>query len=294
MILCKKLNVITVLLFFLQGNSQPYVDLTNLNYQTFSGKNKGNSALENNTEIYSLNLFLPKELKNGNTLLFRVSGESITSSISPKVNEVSRVSSVSIAFGYQWLSVDKNWKSVLIGIPKIASDFKQTTDNHDFQYGLFFLENYKWNNELQIKAGLYYNREAFGNFFVPLVGLDWKASDKWQFFGVLPTNYKIEYAIAKNKWYAGINFKALTRSFQLSQAQNNDYVRFDEVVLKSFVEHYFSKNMIVYTEIGKSFGKSPLQYNSNAKSLSFANENYNPIEDYYIFSLGFAYRIRTN
>ena len=292
--LMPSLFLVTILLLFSHGSAQPFVDIANFNYQNFTGTNKSNPSINNNTEDYSFSVFLPKEFKSGNTLLFRINGELIQSSTSPRITQATRVSSISVALGYQWLSENKKWKSVLMGIPKVASDFNSSIGNNDFQYGMLFIQNYKWNSKVQLKVGLYYNKEAFGNFFVPLVGLDWNASDRWQFFGLLPTNYKIEYAIAKKKWYTGVNFKAFTRSFQLSQEQNNDYIRFDEIVLKGFLEYYCASNIVAYVEIGRSFGKFLLQYKSNSEDLSYSSPNYTPIGNYVPFSIGFAYRIRTD
>ena len=273
-----------------KGNSQPFVDIANFNYQTFSTTPKSNSSIKNTTEIYSLSIFLPKEFKNGNALLFRINGESIQSSTT-SLNNASKVSSLSIALGYQWYSQNKKWKSLLLGIPKLASDFKESIDGNDWQYGALFIENYKFSPTLQIKAGLYFNKEAFGNFFVPLLGLDWKASDRLYCYGILPSNYKIEYAVVKKKVYSGINFKAFTRSFQLSNEQNKDYIRFDEVVLKGFVEYYLLKNMVLYTEVGRSLGKNPLQYRSNSNELSGQNFIYQPTNKYTLFTVGLSYRI---
>lgn len=289
-----KLILITIVLFFLKGNSQPYTDIANFSYQTFSANNKSNSSDDQRTEIYALNLFMPRELKSGNTLLFRVNSESIQTGRSTIPNRSTRVSSISIGLGCQWLSTNQKWKSVLLGIPKIASDFEDPVGKDDFQIGLLFIENYKVSTRLQIKAGIYYNEEIFGHFIVPLVGVDWQASDNLRFYGLLPTNYKIEYAISKRKWFTGVNFKALTRTFQLSKDQNNDYIRFDEVVLKAFVEYYCTSNIVAYAEIGRSLGKSLLQYKANSEDLSYSNPNYTPIGNYIPFSIGLAYRIRTN
>lgn len=275
-----------------EGIAQPYVDIANFNYQQFSAPSKKNTAIQNRTEIYSLNFFLPLQRENGNALLFRVNGEAIRSSVSPRLNEESIIGSVSIAFGYQHLSKNKKWKSFVLGIPKLASDFEETIDSRDFQYGIFFVENYKFSDKLQVKAGIYYNKEAFGSFVVPLLGVDWKASERLYFFGLLPTNYKIEYTIAKKKWYTGINFKAQTRSFQLSESQNNEYIRFDEVVLKGYAEYYFLNNLVAYCEIGHAFGDAPLQYKFNSEVLSSSNLNYASVRNYPLMSFGIAYRIR--
>ena len=122
----------------------------------------------------------------------------------------------------------------MIGIPKIASDFIGKINSHDIQYGGIFLQQLVVNDKLKLKLGLYYNREAFGNFFMPLVGVDWKATDRISIYGIIPTNYKLEFNIVKNKLYAGLNFKALTRSFSLSQQNNYDYVRYNEEQIKIF------------------------------------------------------------
>jgi hypothetical protein len=101
-----------------------------------------------------------------------------------------------------------------------------------------------------------------------------------------------EYTIAKKKWYTGINFKAQTRSFQLSESQNNDYIRFDEVVLKGYAEYYFLNNLVAYCEIGHAFGDAPLQYKFNSEVLSSSNLNYASVRNYPLMSFGIAYRIR--
>lgn len=285
-----KCFLVIIILIFFKGNSQPFVDIANFNYQTFTATTKNDSSLKSTTEIYSFNLFLPKEFKNGNAFLFRINGESIQSSIN-LLNETSKVSSLSMAFGFQWYSENKKWKSIIIGIPKLASDFKESIDGNDWQYGVLFIENYKLNPKIQLKAGFYINKEAFGNFFVPLLGLDWKATDRLYCYGILPTNYKIEYAIVKKKVNAGLNFKAFTRSFQLSEEQNNDYIRFDEVVLKGFVEYYFYQNIVFYAEIGRSLGKNPLEYRSNSDELSSQNSMYQPTNKYPMITVGLTYRL---
>ena len=42
------------------------------------------------------------------------------------------------------------------------------------------------NQYVSFKFGLYYNKEFFGNYFMPLIGLDWKIDAKNNLFGVLP------------------------------------------------------------------------------------------------------------
>ena len=48
---------------------------------------------------------------------------------------------------------NKKWKTVVIAVPKIASDFKDAINGYDFQMGGIFLENYVHNEKFKIKAG---------------------------------------------------------------------------------------------------------------------------------------------
>lgn len=285
--------ILIILTCFNDIVAQPYVEISSFNFQTFSAPYREDASVENTTNIYALNLLLPKQLKNGNAILFRINGESIHSTTNSNLYASSTVSSVSAAFGFQWVSKNQQFKTTIFTVQKLASDFESPLRNKDWQYGLFLLENYQLNAKVQFKAGMYFNRETFGNFFVPLIGLDWKVSDKIYCYGVLPTNYKIEYAI-NNKLYTGINFKALTRSFQLSEEKNNDYIRFDEVVLKCFGEYYVAKNLVFTAEIGYSLGKNPRQYDSKTNVLSDLNYVNYSTKRYAIFAIGLSYRVRNN
>ena len=84
-------------------------------------------------------------------------------------------------------------------IPKLAGDMKDRNLMTYAQLGGIFLENYIVNNHLKFKLGLYYNREAFGNFFMPLVGMDWKVNKRLSLYGTLPSNYRVEINIINNK-----------------------------------------------------------------------------------------------
>lgn len=272
--------------------AQPFADVVSFNYQTFSSAYKDSTKWKNKTDNYSLNFFLPKEFKNGNTLLIRLNSEMVNSTITPDSSYTSKVYAISLPVGFQFVSKNKKWKTVVIAIPKIGSDFKDAVNSYDYQLGGVFLENYIPNDKVKIKAGLYYNKEAFGNFFMPLVGIDWRATDRINFYGILPTNYKVEYNIIKNKLYTGVNFKSLTRSFRLSEKNNYDYVRYNEMQLKLFVDYFVYKKFLLFAEAGYTLGKNPLQYKYGTKDETFSNTVYDPLKSYPIFNVGLAYRIR--
>jgi hypothetical protein len=296
----KNFLLIAIILLFIAAKitAQPFVDVVNFNYQTFSTKYKDEPTVfpvswKNHTDDYFLNIFIPKEFKNGNTFLFRINSEMINSTISPDSSYSKQLASLSMPLGFQFLSKNKKWKTIAMVIPKIASDFRDNAINqYNYQLGGIFIENYVVNEKLKIKAGLYYNREAFGNFYIPLVGVDWKINSRVNLYGILPTNYKMEFNMVKNKLYTGICFKSFTRSFRLSAGNNYDYVRYDEEELKIFVDCFVYKKILVFTEAGYSLGKSPIRYMYNTKDIYYNDMLYTPTNPYPIFNVGIAYRIR--
>jgi len=280
------------LIFVNATQAQPFVDVATVTYQTFSSKYKNPTFGKNKTDLYSVNLLLPKPLKSGNTILFRIAAESIHSEIVSNSSYASQVSSFSVAFGYQWLSANQLWKTTVLGIPKLASDFKGEIAPNDWQYGGLAMTTYQLNAKVQLKAGFYYNREAFGNFFIPLLGLDWKPSERLNFYGILPSNYTIEYQFLPKNGFAGVAFTAPTRSFHLSKSQQEDYVRMDEVTAKFFANLEVWNHVVIIGEVGYSVGKSPLQYNRTTDEPSQRSFIYSPLKRNMVFRIGLAYRIR--
>ncbi|MFL5765661.1 MAG: hypothetical protein ACJ77K_17075 [Bacteroidia bacterium] len=293
------------LLFFLflislsvHSVAQPFADILNFNYQTFSTSYADSSYRKNITDDYFLNFFLPKELKSGNTLLVRLNTEMLCSTVSPDSAYTSKLYSVSLPLGMKFLSKNKKWETIVIGIPKIASDLRDKIEGHDLQYGGIFLEQFVKSPKLKIKAGLYYNREAFGNFYVPLVAVDWKINKRIYMYGVLPQNYKLEFNLLKNRLYTGLNLKYFTRSFRLSKSDHNDYVRYDEGQVKLFLDYFAAPKMLLYAEAGYCVATNPIRYKyGEAKresgNISWNDPVYTPAKrGYMLFSVGLAYRIR--
>lgn len=287
--------IILFIIITAKVSSQPFADILNFNYQTFSANYQDSTQWKNKTDNYFLNLFLPKNFKNGNTFLLRLNSEHLSSTISSDSSYSYSLTSISMPIGMKLVSKNKKWETVLLVIPKIASDFRDAIDPNDYQYGGVFLEHFVPNDKVKIKAGLYYNREAFGNLFVPLVGVDWKVNDRINLYGILPTNYKVEFNLLKNKLYAGMNLKFFTRSFRLSQTYNYDYVRYDESQVKIFVDYFVVPKVLLFAEVGYSIGRSPWQHkngtNDNKKPY-YVNPIYTPIKNYPIISVGLAYRVR--
>ncbi len=273
--------------------AQPFIDLVNANVQNFRGTYVDSSEQKNLTTDYNLNFFLPKVFKNGNTFMLRGGAEEIASTID---SSHYNLYSFSMPIGIQFVNKRKNWKMLLMGIPKINSDLKDDLSK-DIQLGGTTLFTWVKNDSCKLKFGVFYNREYWGNFFVPLVGIDWKATKHVNIYGILPNNMRVEYSFGDG-FYAGIGFKNNKRSFRLSSGFDNDYVQVKETQIKLFLEWFVWKKIIFFAEGGYGVNYSFVEYDFSEKNASgedlihLNHPVYTPMNKSFLFNAGFAYRLR--
>ncbi|HTA63197.1 MAG TPA: DUF6268 family outer membrane beta-barrel protein [Bacteroidia bacterium] len=286
--------VLATLLLSLKGVSQPYVDIVNTSAQSLQSNYKDALNSKNTTTDYFLNLTIPLVLDSQNTFIVRFYGENLQSTIKNDLyTQTYNLYSTLLPIGLQHETKNRKWKFMGLVMPKLSSDFKAKISSYDLQVGGYGLATYALNKKLKIKAGLFYNREFFGNFFVPLFSIDWDATDRLKLYGVLPTTYRIEYALVKQKLYAGLAFKSYTRSYRLSDA-NHDYVKNVELQTKAFLDVYIKKKFVLFAEFGRTIGYSPLAYLYQTKTEAQYIPIYTKIQDAFFFNVGLALRIRND
>jgi hypothetical protein len=177
-------------------------------------------------------------------------------------------------------------------MPKLSSDFKDKISGYDMQLGGYGLVTYNYRNNLKVKLGLYYNREYFGNFFMPLAGIDWKINERFQMYGVLPTFYRFEFAAIKKKLYAGFEFRSYTRSYRLDAAENHNYIKNKEIKVKLFIDFYIKQKFVLFVDFGRTIGYSPQEYSYGTKTTVNTNLLYKSIQDAFLLNIGLVFRIR--
>lgn len=294
----KILSSAVLSLFFIPVFSQPFVDILNTSFQSLNTTYKDSSKIRNSTSNYYLNITLPVKLDSQNILIVRFYGENLYSKARVDTSDLSfNVSSALLPIGLQHETKNRKWKYLGLIMPKISGHLREETTNKDFQLGGYGLATYNKSDKFKIKFGLFYNREFFGNFFVPLFGIDWRINDRLQMYGVLPTMYRIEYAISKQKFYAGFAFKSYTRSYHIdlhngTKDSSNVYVRNNEIQAKLFAEYYVARRFVLFGEFGRTINYSPKLYWSGTKERVAGFNLYSPIQDNFFFNVGFAYRIR--
>ncbi|QEC68447.1 hypothetical protein FRZ67_14455 [Panacibacter ginsenosidivorans] len=238
-----RLYLITGIIFIqLISAAQPYVDPLNIRYtHAFKGKNKPATPFQH---LY-LGSDLPVKLKNNALFVFSPFYESWNIDSADKKDFLPEVSSIAFPIIAQIPLQNKSLSLTLAAIPKFNSEGLKLNGN-TFQMGGIATINYKYNETLKYKLGVYVNSDQFGLFVIPLGGVDWKINAHNYLFGLLPGRLTYEHKITDH-FYTGVNFRALTFSYLLN---NGSYLRIDDNQLSAYLDCYATKNVVISTEAG--------------------------------------------
>ena len=277
----KKVVVITSVLFALQFDckAQYFVDIFSFNRQAY------NIPSGAQTSDLFVNAFIPKVLENGNTFFVRAHYEKLDLK---NDSQSADYSSITIPLGMQVQLKNPKVKFTGLIIPKIAGADLGAEFSDVFQIGAYSLFTVTESEKFRYKFGLYYNREFFGNFFIPLVGIDWKVSDRLTIYGTLPNSMKFSYAVAPSRVNAGLAFRSLTRSFRGEDV--NTFVRYNELQFKTFFDFYITKKNVVFVEGGYFLGKTPLLYNNSDVKTPLPSNLLKEGKAFPVFNAGWALR----
>ncbi len=148
----------------------------------------------------------------------------------------------------------EKWEGMVAFIPRWNGQ-PEIQFKDGFQPGGAVLVTYKKRPGLTVKLGLYYNKEFFGNFFMPLAGIDWKINSRQRLFGILPGYMTYEYLInSKIAW--GGNFRTFTNSYKLIDKTPVDdptsFIRIDDNQLGAYLDFYATKKIVINLEGGYS------------------------------------------
>ena len=277
----KRIMFVALSVLFIQMNTQAqyFIDIFSFNRQAYNIPSGGQTS-----DLF-VNAFIPKVLKNGNTVFVRAHYEKLDL----KNDTLSAAySSITMPLGMQVQLKNPKVKFTGLIIPKIAGADLGAAFSNVFQIGAYSLFTVTESEKFRYKFGLYYNREFFGNFFVPLVGIDWKVSDRLTIYGTLPNSMKFSYAVAPSRVITGIAFRSLTRSFRGEDV--NTFVRYNELQLKTFVDFYITPKNVVFVEGGYFLGKTPLLYNNADKKNHLQSNLLKEGKAFPLLNAGWAFR----
>lgn len=158
------------------------------------------------------------------------------------------------------------------------------------QLGGLFLATINRKPGLKYRAGVYFNREFFGNFIVPILGIEYRVKPGLNLFGNLPGSLTLEKKVTQ-RFYCGASFRAVTNSYRYRSSAGDAlrFIRIDENQLQTFADLYLSPRMVLTTEIGHSFFRRIRMGQEGGNSKYMATEKFN---DGVVARVALAYRMR--
>lgn len=260
--------IIIYLLIAIQASAQRHIDLFSSSY------------IRNSTQVdyYNANATVPIQSKSKKTILLLQPYYDYWQVTGSTVLKERRFKGIGIPVTIIRSFDNENWQAIL---SVVFRDHDMENHAATNQYGSAVLLGFRKSNSLNYKLGLYYNREYFGNFLMPLFGIDWQISKNTQLFGVLPGSLTFEYRIKYNL-YTGAAFRAVTTSYRLP---DKDYLRIDDNRIGIFADIYLTRNIVLNAEAGHSVFRRFQTGNELQKSEL-------PIDDHFYLRFQLAYRLR--
>lgn len=235
--------ILLVLMISICGHSiaQPYVDLIQSRY-TYGFRNPTGEATP--FAHWWIGSDLPIQLGEKSYLLIAPYYEQWQIDSASARNVFPIVRSVTLPIGLISALGDSRW-SVMV-LPVIRTNGEQLLGKNTFQLGSAFLLSYALQEKKKIGVGVFANREFFGWFVMPLLGIDWRINDRNYLFGQLPGRLTFEHHW-RDRIYLGATFRGITNSFRLA---DGNYLRIDDNQLSVHMDYHVWKPICLTVEVG--------------------------------------------
>ena len=276
--------------------AQPYIDLFRTKYQYFPAANfSDDSKSKVSGTQWTTSLFLPIETKKKNAIIIAAEYSLLGFSVTGDTSFTSKLSSKIALLGYNKKWKNEKWKTLFMAQMKVNTHSIKVRSG-DYQFGGVVLFDYKRKSNLNYHFGLYYNREYFGNFFVPLLGIDWRIDSTLSLFGDIPNKMSLEKKFSR-KFYAGISYTSCTATYRADDALTpDDYIRegdkfWSHNEIKVYANIYLTKHVVVFVEAGRTLGRMFEVYRDK-EVLAIPRIAFRKSEDSFLVNGGLAYRFR--
>lgn len=237
--------------------AQNYVDIAKLHFADTPVNQFDSATSGSRVQEFGLDFLYPLKLKNGNAILTGFYAENISTQTSPENSNLTSVGTVLLKAGMNIKYSDKISVTYML-LPKISSDFKDIGIK-DLQLGAVAILKYKKSANFTYQAGLYYNGELFGPFFVPILGFYYLSpSKKFEANVKIPVSVDMNYTFMSNV-RAGLNFNAFVRSFHLNEPYKGNpesYLTKTTNEIYGYLQFDLPKGLIFQAKVGYSIGRN--------------------------------------
>ena len=282
--------LLAVLTIHHRSLAQPYIDLASAYYSLSPGKGLNESGQLKTFNHFRGQLNIPVVFKKDSSVLlinpvFETRWISLDESQDTKsVNGIFAL----ISFTKK---INDSWSVMLGAIPRWNGE-PSISANERFQMGGVFWVTRTIHPQLKIRAGLYYNKEFFGNFFMPVVGMEWKINKRSYLFGNLPSSLVYENTLNSFISVGGI-FRTFPNSYRIipiAMHPQNDYYRTTDIQLGTFADFYLTKKIVFTVEGGYAVARK--LRNGDEDGGGRNNEITLSDEGNYYVRAAFQYRLR--
>lgn len=294
------------LLFSISARSQPYINILNFQVGKYEPSKiyKGSDEWKIRNDYSEFGINVPLKFNSKQLLLIsprwmqkNYFSESTIKQNAPQSNLVVLEGTSTYKSTYNSLMIPATWiqtlkdstkKIILSGIYRFNYQKEINPSNENDQIGGAILYSKKESKKFGWSAGLYYNRETFGDLFLPLIGIDWHPTDRLFCWATLPQFAVVDYTIAPTI-HVGFGFRGIQESYTEIGRQN--YFSFSEGQVRLFADYYIPKtNFVITCEAGNTIARKFIFYNSNYRSNT--ETKIYPTESMFA-RIGISYRITT-
>jgi len=176
----------------------------------------------------------------------------------------SKFHSFSIPLTFQ-KSFSPKYAMIVSVIPSLSSDLKDISGD-DMLYSGAAMLRIRTSDRFSYSIGAAFSKQFFGTLLVPIVGIDWKISDKLSFSGTLPVSEKLKYQLSgKSAMGINIDFGIGGGSYRLSKKMNSDYFQVQQFKTSLFYEYMLAKNFSINASAGYNFTQQLDLYSKDQK-----------------------------
>jgi hypothetical protein len=258
---------------------QPHFDIASISFRHIPGIE--NDSVTTVPECNFTNAFISVPLKNDSDYFIPSVGYDYNTINYIDTRFNLKMLRVSLSWVHRW---NERWKTAFVPVSRFASAANGLFEKENFQIGGAVVMTRKISNRFKYSFGLYYNKEFFGPFFVPLAGVDWSATERLRIFGLLPNNFTVNYQL-DSKINIGTTININTNSYKFS---DGTFVRIEDNPLRLFLNYEFSKNNVISLEGGCTV--------LNKYRLGIRNDttiyDESGVKDGMVVKVGYYYRVK--
>ncbi len=231
--------------YFLIGtaNAQPYFDLAGMQYWFSPASFHRDSVGE---QSFTASLSVPLNVAPRFKLIFSPAYEQRLES-GPGLEKPWKLESLALPLNFVFYASDSTRMLSVTAINRF-NGYSQLFVDDGWQLGGAVLASKRFGQKLWFRLGAYYNNEFFGAYFLPLVGCDWRISDSWRLFGLLPSNMRLQHRISE-RINAGVFFRSPASSFR---KPSGGYVKQYDNQLFLYADYRLVSKLVLVAEVGHS------------------------------------------